>query len=69
VSKIDLIEKHLKAGHPITPALAFMRFGSLRLSAVIYDLKNKRGMSIETNLITVGTGDDESRVAEYRVIQ
>ena len=52
----------LSHGKPITPALAYDRWGCLRLSERIRELKS-RGHRIVSNMIWCG----KSRVAEYRL--
>lgn len=47
------IEAHLKSGKTITPLLALNKFGCLRLSGRIYDLR-KEGMAIHKRLVTSG---------------
>jgi hypothetical protein len=54
------ILKHLKAGKSITPLTALTRFGCMRLSARIYDIRNM-GVSIDRQLIRV----NGKRVAKY----
>ena len=60
----DAILEHLKAGNRITPLDALNRFGSLRLGARIYELK-QAGHKITGELIEIqSTG---KRVMEYRL--
>lgn len=51
----------LLKGHSITPLEALNRFGSLRLSAIIFDLREE-GMPIVTEKIQVAP---RKRVAQY----
>jgi hypothetical protein len=55
------IQRHLAKGHALTPLDALKRFGTMRLGARIYDLK-QQGWPITTKLVDVGNG---RRVAEY----
>lgn len=48
----DRIEKYLKENGSITSWEAIKEFGITRLSAVIYNLRNKRGLDITTNFET-----------------
>lgn len=57
------ISNYLAKGKSLTPLQAYEKFGSLRLAAVIYDLKNN-GMKIKTEMITVKKG---TQVAKYSV--
>lgn len=57
------IANYLAKGKSLTPLQAYEKFGSLRLAAVVYDLKND-GMKIKTDLITVKKG---TQVAKYSV--
>ena len=55
--------------HGITPLKALDKFGCLRLSGRIWDLRNM-GYPIVTNIIEVKNRyDDVVRVAEYRLIE
>lgn len=56
------ILNHLKAGQKLTPLGAFNLFGSLRLSARIFQLRNY-GFNIKTTIINV----NGKRVAEYSI--
>lgn len=57
------IKAWLQAGNSITPLEALSRFGCLRLSAIVFDLK-KDGMDIATEIIKTESG---KRVAEYKL--
>jgi hypothetical protein len=46
------ILSYLQAGHRLTPLDALYKFGSLRLSARIYDLK-RQGVAITSDLIAI----------------
>ena len=51
MSQLKQIKNYLLNGNKITPLEALQKFGSFRLSAIIYNLK-KEGMNIKTNRIT-----------------
>ena len=62
MEKIESQNKQIKAwlesGKSITPLDALNLFGSFRLGARIFDLKNDYGMNIKTEMIEVdGKGD------------
>lgn len=63
-SQNNLILKHLQSGKSITPIEALEKFGSLRLSGRIYELK-ERGYKIKTEIIEINSG---KRVAKYTLI-
>ena len=63
-SQNKAILKYLKKGHKLTPLDALARFGCMRLSARIYDLK-KEGHFIITNNFTLG----DKTFAEYTLIK
>ena len=44
--------RHLKEEGSITSWEAFMEYGITRLSAIIYDLRHKSGMSIKADNVT-----------------
>ena len=60
-----MIEEHLKSGKNITPIEALNKFGCLRLSARIWDLREK-GMSIITEQFKTPSG---KIVAKYRIVK
>lgn len=64
MSQLKQIKSYLLDGNKITPLEALQKFGSFRLSAIIYNLK-KEGMNIKTNMITV----NEKRFAEYELVK
>jgi hypothetical protein len=61
ISQVKLVGAYLMQGHSITPIEALNLFGCMRLSAVIYNLK-ERGYKIQSQIITVPSG---KRVSEY----
>lgn len=48
----EMVLDHLKNFHGITPLKALEEYGSLRLSAIIHELRHKDGYNIATNYIT-----------------
>lgn len=61
-SQNERILAALKAGERLTPLQILDRFGCLRASGRIYDLK-KQGHNIITDMVKVG----DKRVAQYRL--
>jgi len=61
MTQAEAILNFLKAGNKITPLEALERFGSLRLGAVIFELK-KSGFVIESRMVETNTG---KHVKEY----
>lgn len=57
---------HLKAGRPITPLEALREYGTMRLGARIFELK-QGGHNINKRMVEVETRDGMARVAEYRM--
>lgn len=60
----EKIANRLMNGFSLTPLQALKMFGSLRLSAVIFDLKNE-GWDIKSKLVKVKTRNGTSRVSRY----
>ena len=48
ISKTENVEKYLREYKSITPSEAHSLCGTMRLSAIIFNLKNKKGMNIIT---------------------
>lgn len=69
-SQCDMILKYLQTHKTgITPLQALQKFGCLRLSGRIYDLRDQ-GYDILTNMVEVKTADgDVARVAQYRLVE
>lgn len=63
MSQEKQILHYLKAGHKLTPLEALKRFGCLRLSGRIFDLR-QAGHRIAADIIEVGDG---KHVAQYRL--
>jgi hypothetical protein len=62
-SQTDMVLLYLQQGYPLTPLEALQKFGCLRLSGRIYDLR-KMGYDIWEELIETPGG---KHVAEYRL--
>jgi len=58
---------HLKAGKTITPLEALREYGTLRLGARIFELKQD-GHNITKRMVEVETRDGLAHVAEYRLV-
>ena len=63
-SKQEMVLSHLKKYKQITPLEALELYGSFRLGAIIYNLREF--YNIETERITVNTRFGFSTVARYR---
>jgi len=63
MSQEKQILHYLKAGHKLTPLEALKRFGCLRLSGRVYDLR-RAGHKIVSDIIEVSDG---KHVAQYRL--
>ncbi len=50
-SKLEQVKTHLQSGKKITAVQAYEKFGTMRLSGLIYSLK-KIGLPIITEMIT-----------------
>lgn len=50
---LDRVENYIKQRGSITSWEAIKEFGITRLSAVIYDLRNQRGLNIKTQYETM----------------
>ncbi len=50
---LDRVEEYIKQRGSITSWEAIKEFGITRLSAVIYDLRNQRGLNIKTQYETM----------------
>jgi hypothetical protein len=62
------ILNHLLSGKTLTPIQALTKFNSLRLSAVIFELKRK-GYKIQSDLINVGNKKQPKFVSKYSLIK
>lgn len=64
MSQTEMIRADLEAGKSLTPLSALQDYGTLRLGARIFDLRQK-GLPIRTEKIWVRTRDGKARVARY----
>jgi hypothetical protein len=60
------ILNHLLTGKTLTPIQALTKYNSLRLAAVVFELKRK-GYKVRTELINVGTKKQSKLVAQYSI--
>tara|TARA_R100000664_G_scaffold1736_1_gene4547 strand:- start:1477 stop:1716 length:240 start_codon:yes stop_codon:yes gene_type:complete len=63
MSQLLQVKNYLENGNRITPIEALNKFGSFRLSAIIYDLRQS-GMNIKTHRVTV----NGKTFAEYELV-
>jgi hypothetical protein len=63
MNQTKTIHQALKRGEKLTPLAALRKYGTLRLGARIWDLK-QAGVRIKSKLIEVGDG---KRVAQYEL--
>ena len=54
-SKKDIIKQYLLDGNKVSPLEAFRLCGSMRLSAIIFDLKDE-GMNIKSEMVYEPSG-------------
>lgn len=67
-TQCEQIYKELKRGRRLTQAKAYEKFGILRLSGRIHDLRTKYDCHIKTEMIAVKNRyGDTCYVAEYRM--
>ena len=63
-TQMQKVREHLNAGFSITPLEALTLFGSLRLSAIIFNLRAD-GVPVKTKIIEVKTRAGVAHVARY----
>jgi hypothetical protein len=61
-SQADLIARYLRRGRSLTPLSALRLFGCLRLGGRIYELRQREGLRIRTEIIEVS---GQKRIARY----
>lgn len=66
ISKTQMVLKHLQKYKNITPLEALREYGSMRLGAIIFELR--KHYNIVTKMIDVPTRFGTSRVAQYQFI-
>ena len=68
-SQNDEILKHLKTHRGITSADAFSKYGITRLSARIYDLRDRGFKIINCNREAVDRRGKKTKFVEYRLVK
>ncbi len=69
MSQQEMVLKHLKEGKEISPLEALTKYGSLRLGAIIFNLR-KEGYNISTRLeYHKNKSGNTSHYAVYKLIQ
>ena len=63
----EKVATYLKSGKSLTPIQALTKFGTLRLAAIIFNLKAE-GLKIKTEILNVGTKKKPRNVAKYSKI-
>lgn len=63
MTKKELVLEHLKKYRSITPKEAYFEYGSMRLGAIIFELRKTH--KIRTNMIDVAGKYGNSTVAQY----
>lgn len=63
MTKKEMVLEHLKKYRKITPMEALKEYGSMRLGAIIFDLR--KDYVIKTNMVAVPTRFGNATVAEY----
>ena len=63
MTKKEIVLEHLKKYRSITPKEAYFEYGSMRLGAVIFELRKNH--KIRTNMIDVAGKYGNSTVAQY----
>ena len=58
---------HLKK-EPLTPLVALRKYGTLRLAALIFNLRDE-GHNIKTTMVNVGNKKNQKVVAQYSLIK
>jgi hypothetical protein len=67
MSQQTQVLNHLKR-EPLTPLVALRKYGTLRLAALVYNLKDE-GHNIVTERVNVGTKNSPKFVAKYSLIK
>jgi len=66
MSQKQQVANYLQSGKSLTPIQALTKFGSLRLAAIIFNLKAD-GFKIKTELMNIGTKKKPRNVAKYSI--
>jgi len=67
MSQQTQVLNHLKK-EPLTPLVALRKYGTLRLAALVFNLKDE-GHKIVTDRVNVGTMNKPKFVAQYTLIK
>lgn len=67
MSQQTQVLNHLKK-EPLTPLVALRKYGTLRLAALVFNLKDA-GHNIVTDRVNVGTKNKPKFVAKYSLIK
>jgi len=62
-----MVLNHLKS-QPLTPLVALKKYGTLRLAALIFNLRDE-GYNIKTDIVNVGTKRNTRYVAQYSLLK
>jgi hypothetical protein len=62
-----MVLNHLKS-QPLTPLVALKKYGTLRLAALIFNLRDE-GHNINTKIVNVGSKKTPKFVAEYSLLK
>lgn len=66
INKTQKVLEHLQKYKTITPKEAYFEYGSMRLGAIIFNLRKE--YNITTKMIVVATKHGTSRVAQYQFV-
>ena len=66
MSQKQQVANYLQSGKSLTPIQALTKFGSVRLAAIIFNLKAD-GLKIKTELMNIGTKKKPRNVAKYSI--
>jgi hypothetical protein len=67
MSQQTMVLNHLKS-QPLTPLVALKKYGTLRLAALIFNLRDE-GHNIKTDIVNVGTSRNTKYVAQYSLLK
>jgi hypothetical protein len=67
MSQQTMVLNHLKS-QPLTPLVALKKYGTLRLAALIFNLRDE-GHNINTKIVNVGSKKTPKFVAEYSLLK
>lgn len=67
MSQQTQVLNHLKK-EPLTPLVALKKYGTLRLAALIFNLRDE-GHNIKTDIVNVGSKRNVKYVAKYSLLK